>query len=120
MTFLGIDPVTNQPRFGMKVVNVSHWGSGTRVPAPAQAAGLPPRLIADTPRGSGLGIGGDYAQSFEWEQEGAYSTQPQQVGVDQSPTVDYSKRSPDDPEYDPDDRAAVVVCASEDDCTDPA
>jgi hypothetical protein len=66
----GIDEKTGKPNLEFEVVNNSHFESGTRVPASFQDKGLPPYLVGDRKRETGLGVGGDWVQRYVWTQNG--------------------------------------------------
>jgi hypothetical protein len=66
----GIDEKTGKPNLTYEVVNNSHFESGTRVPATFQEKGLPPALVQDRKRETGLGVGGDWIQRYTWTSNG--------------------------------------------------
>lgn len=66
----GIDEKTGKPNLEYEVVNNSHFESGTRVPATFQEKGLPPALVQDRKRETGLGVGGDWIQRYTWTSNG--------------------------------------------------
>ncbi|WP_163868836.1 hypothetical protein [Myxococcus eversor] len=66
----GIDEKTGKPNLSYEVVNNSHMESGTRVPASFQEKGLPPALVQDRQRETGLGVGGDWVQRYQWTSTG--------------------------------------------------
>ncbi|MCP3100208.1 hypothetical protein LZ198_15150 [Myxococcus sp. K15C18031901] len=66
----GIDEKTGKPNLEYSVENSSHFESGTRVPATFQEQGLPPALIGDRKRETGLGVGGDWLQRYVWTNTG--------------------------------------------------
>ncbi|MGA9526425.1 MAG: hypothetical protein WBV82_33555 [Myxococcaceae bacterium] len=66
VTCVGIDEKTGKPNLQYEVVNLSHFESGTRVPASFQEKGLPPALVDNRGRESGLGLGGSFEQRYVW------------------------------------------------------
>lgn len=71
MTVTGIDRESGTITVETKVINRSHWESGTRVPGSWQEIGIPPYLI---PNGFGdiTGLGETYWQEFVWEDQIQY------------------------------------------------
>lgn len=80
LVYRGIDPATGRAKFDVVVRNEARWASGTRLPESVQVGGSD-HVVGDRSRNSGLGIGGDYSQRFEWSEQVDPTTDDVRVGV---------------------------------------